>query len=82
MNVVNMETARREDTPNNAVAPSREDALVDALWYGIEHSVHSKDVDHPELPGTLGNFLRHCADISPQYFLSLLAKYMEPPPDK
>jgi len=77
MNVIELEK-ERQNRETNSAAPSREDALVDALWYGIEHSKHSKDVDHPELPGTLGNFMRHCADISPQYYLSLIAKCIPP----
>ena len=80
MNVIELkERQSREQT--NSAAPSREDALVDALWFGVENSKHSKDVDHPELPGTLGNFMKHCADISPQYYLSLIAKFYEPPKD-
>jgi hypothetical protein len=50
------------------------------MWYGVEHSMHSKDVAHPELPGTLAQFATHVANIDPRFYLSLLAKFMEPPP--
>jgi hypothetical protein len=56
----------------NSAAPNRD--IVEALWHGIEHSKHSKDADHPELPGTLGQFAAHVADLDPRFYLSLIAK--------
>lgn len=58
---------------------NRDDVLA-AMWYGVEHSMHSKDSAHPELPGTLAQFVTHVANIDPRFYLSLLAKYMERPP--
>ena len=60
-------------------AQNRDDVLA-AMWYGVEHSMHAKDSVHPELPGTLAQFATHVANIDPRFYLSLLAKYMEPPP--
>jgi hypothetical protein len=45
---------------------NRDDVLA-AMWYGVEHSMHSKDVAHPELPGTLAQFATHVANIDPRF---------------
>ena len=75
-NVVELEEARQSRDPKE---DKRDDVLA-AMWYGVEHSMHSKDSAHPELPGALAQFATHVANIDPRFYLSLLAKYMEPPP--
>jgi hypothetical protein len=81
MNVVNLETQRQNREETNSAAPNRDDDrnIMEAMWFGLEHSVHSKDVDHPELPGTLGRYMKHVADLDPRFYLSLIAKFTEPP---
>jgi hypothetical protein len=59
--------------------PNRDRDVPEAMWHGIANSTHSKDPDHPELPGTLAQFATHVANIDPLYYFSLLAKYMESP---
>ena len=77
-NVVELEEARQSRDPKE---DNRDDVLA-AMWFGIENSKHSKDVDHPELPSTIGNFATHVANIDPRFYLSLLAKSIEAAPEQ
>ena len=75
-NVVGLNEVRQ----NRDLKEDNRDDVLAAMWYGVEHSMHSKDSAHPELPGTLAQFAAHVANIDPRFYLLLLAKYMEPPP--
>ena len=79
MNVVNLETERQKHEEVNNAAPNREDALIDALWFGVENSRWSKDPDNLEAEPSLGRFVSHVCDISPRTVLRLLSKFYEPP---
>jgi hypothetical protein len=79
-NVIELEKERQNREQNNA-APSRDD-VWEAMLYGLEHSVHSKDSSNPDpnAPGSIGLFFKHVADLDPRFYLALIAK-LAPPND-
>ena len=50
MNVVNLEVPRQNREETNSVAPKHDDDrnIMEAMWFGLEHSRHSKDADNPD----------------------------------
>jgi hypothetical protein len=81
MNVVNLVEVKNREETDNAV-PNRDDRdVLESMWWGLEHSVHAKDPDNPNAPGSINFFMKHICDQAPTFYLSLIAKYMEPPKD-
>ena len=71
MNVIDLQSRRQHQNQDG-----NEQNILDAMWYGIEHSIHSKDPNNPDAPPTPARFMAKCADENPLFFMRLLlARY-------
>lgn len=65
-NVIDLEDVRRQNREANC------DSIYEAMWFGLEHSIHSRDPNDPTAPGTLARFMAKVADENPLFFMRLL----------
>lgn len=56
-------------------APKRDVDVLEAMWWGIQHSVHAKNPDCPDAEPSLAQFCRVCCDQSPLTMLKILSKF-------
>jgi hypothetical protein len=68
MNVVELEHHRKKEA-------NRDRELVDALFFGMENSVHAREnPTDPNSPKSIGQFLAHCANEAPLEYMRLIKK--------
>lgn len=59
--VIELEAWRKKEDNNN-----NNRNVLEAMWWGLEHSVHSRDPNNPDpnAPGSIGLFMAKCADAT------------------